>query len=134
MNKLEAAFLGLTFLHLIILVLGTFSYTRLVTADKFPLSNWFRDKVYSKYPPTGHTMDLRPTTEGVVSMSVSQGQWYVTKGHWGGELISCGWCFSFWVGLFVSVGYLFAPTLTLVALFPMALRAASGIISYNNGG
>jgi hypothetical protein len=133
MNSIEAAIEGLTFLHLVILILGTFSYTRLVTADKFPLSIWIRDKVFSKYPPVGHTSKDRCQSKGIDSMKVSQG-WYTTKGHWLGELISCGWCLSFWVGLFVSIGYVVIPTLTLAALFPMALRAASGVISYHNGG
>jgi hypothetical protein len=126
MNKIELALQSLTLIQMLILTFGAYSYTRLIVTDKFPLCDWFRNMINDRWPPTGHVSEQKVRTKGVESMHVSNG-WYVQKGHWLGELISCPWCFGFWTSLTISVMFLYAPVFTLAACFPMALRAAVGV-------
>jgi hypothetical protein len=52
-----------------------------------------------------------------------------------GQLISCIWCNTFWIGLIATVLFALSPEIALIASLPFALNAASIIInsrvSYN---
>ncbi len=42
--------------------------------------------------------------------------------------LSCFWCFSVWVGLFVTVPYIFWSQITITLLLPFALSAGALMI------
>ena len=133
LDKIEAAIATITLIELLIIVFGAYSITRLIVTDKMPWVEKPRNWIYDRFPPLGHTTKHKIKTKGVESMNTSGG-WYVTQGHWIGELLSCPWCAGFYVSLAVSIAYLYLPIWTLGALFPMALRAGVGVIAYHNGG
>jgi hypothetical protein len=89
----------LTLVNLIILSLGAFRLTHLITTDA--IADGFRTKVWKRFPPTTKI----------------------------GYLITCNWCTGFWVALFTVLFYLALPTLTIVVSLVLAISAAIGLIS-----
>jgi hypothetical protein len=83
----------------VILALGAYRATHLITTDA--IADGFRNKVWSKFPPTTKI----------------------------GYLITCNWCTGFWMaGIFV-VGASILPQLTFVVSLVLAISALIGIIS-----
>ena len=111
-----------------ILMLGSFSVTRLIVADSFPPIEKLRNWVYDRFPHDGYVTTKRPRRgEWVI---ISNAHYRVNIGHWFGELISCYWCAGWWVSLAVSACFVAWPLYTSVVLLPFALRGLVGIIGY----
>jgi hypothetical protein len=89
----------ITTLHLVILALAGYRATHLVTTDA--ISDGFRSRIWSKFPPTTKI----------------------------GYLITCNWCTGFWISLLFVAGYLILPQITLVVSLILAISALIGIIS-----
>lgn len=124
---------NLTFIQLIILAIGSYSITRLIVTDDFPLFRIPRKWIKDRFPPDDYAMEVRPPSR-VKWRRTSNGVYVVEEGHWIGELISCPWCAGWWVSLAVWVSFLFLPTLTLGLLVPFALRALVGGYANRIGG
>jgi hypothetical protein len=89
----------LTTLTFVVLALGAYRMTHLITTDA--IADGFRNWVWSKYSP-------------------------MTKI---GYLITCNWCTGFWVSLFLVAGFLILPQITFVVSLVMAISALVGLIS-----
>lgn len=89
----------LTTLTFVVLALGAYRITHLITTDA--IADGFRNWVWSKYSP-------------------------MTKI---GYLITCNWCTGFWVSLFLVAGFLILPQITFVVSLVMAISALVGLIS-----
>jgi hypothetical protein len=89
----------ITAVNFIILALGAFRLTHLITTDA--IADGFRNWIWSKYSP-------------------------MTKI---GYLITCNWCTGFWVSLLFVVGASILPQLTLVVSLVLAISAAIGLLS-----
>ena len=111
----------------IVLMLGVFSITRLISVDTFPPIEKIRNWIFDRFPPDGHTSARRPTRGKWVL--ASNGIHHVTVGTWLGELISCMWCAGWWVSLATSMFFLYWPVATTMVLFPFALMVIPGIIN-----
>lgn len=85
--------------HLVLLALAVFRITRLIMQDE--ISEPFREWVWKKYPPN--------TTKI-------------------GYLISCPWCLSIWVAVFLVVLYVFVPWIAIPVAAVFALSAVAGLI------
>lgn len=46
-----------------------------------------------------------------------------------GSLLSCVWCFSFWVGLVLTLGYSQYPNPTILVCLPFALSAGAILVN-----
>lgn len=46
-----------------------------------------------------------------------------------GELFSCIWCLSFWIGLILMIAYVFYPTQMILACLPFALSAGAILVN-----
>lgn len=127
---------SLTLIQLIILAIGSYSITRLVVTDTFPLFQNIRDWIKDRFPPDDHVMDRRPPDRIPVEhwRRASNNVFVVTKGHWIGELISCPWCAGWWVSLAVWVAFVLTPFWTIALLTPFALRAMVGGYANRVGG
>lgn len=116
----------------IIIALGVFSITRLITTDSFPLFEKARLWIFERFPPDGYRTRRRPTNKKV--RFVVNGQWYdITQGHWFGELVQCPWCAGFYVSLFATLFLLWLPLTGVLLLLPFALRATTGWLSRLTG-
>lgn len=127
MNSIEVALATLTTpVYFIILALGIYSLTRLITTDSFPpiekLRNWFFDR----FPHDGYSTKVRPTRGQWVTVGTT---YHVNIGVWQGELVSCPWCMGWWVSLLTCVGFVLSPTIALAVLTPFALRVIPGMLS-----
>lgn len=111
----------------IILMLGVFSITRLITTDSFPPIEKLRNWLFNHFPPDGHITDKRPVRGQFVM--ASNGIYHVNIGTWFGELVSCMWCAGWWVSLVVAGFFIYWPAATTMILFPFALRVVPGMIS-----
>ncbi len=89
----------ITLINFIILALGAYRATHLITTDA--IADDFRQKVWSKWPPTTKI----------------------------GYLITCNWCTGFWVSLLFVIGVSILPQLTFVVSLVLAISAAIGMIS-----
>lgn len=113
---------------LVLILLGVFSITRLITTDSFPPIEKLRLWIFDRFPPDGYRTRRRPTSKKV--RWVVQGDWYdVTVGHYIGELIHCPWCAGWWVSLAATIALVYLPLTTILVLTPFALRGAVGWIS-----
>lgn len=86
-------------LDLVILALGVYRLTRLVTTDT--LLEGARERVWRRWPPS--------TKRGYV--------------------ITCDWCTSMWISAPVVLMYSIYPTATVYVCATFALSAAAGIIA-----
>lgn len=110
---------------LIIIALGIYSITRLITADSIldKPREWF----FSRFPPAGYRTDRRPTNKKI--RYVLNGKWYdITKGHFLGELVQCPWCTGFWVASFATLFLLWLPVTGVLLLLPHAFRVIGGLV------
>lgn len=125
MMQFTALMVATPWLAVLILVLATYSITRLITEDTIadPIRNWF----FTHWPNDGFTSKVKPK-RGKLRL-ISQGTWYVDEGTKLGELISCPWCSGFWVALLVCVAAWFAPIWTILLLTPLALRVVPGMLN-----
>jgi hypothetical protein len=89
----------LTTLIFVILALGAYRITHLITTDA--IADGFRNWVWSKYDPSTKI----------------------------GYLITCNWCTGFWVSLVLVAGFLILPQFTFVVSLVMAISALVGLIS-----
>jgi hypothetical protein len=89
----------ITAVNFIILALGAFRLTHLITTDA--IADGFRTWVWSKYSP-------------------------MTKI---GYLITCNWCTGFWVSLLFVIGVSILPQVTFVVSLILAISAAIGLLS-----
>jgi hypothetical protein len=122
---------NLTLIHLLILSFGAYSITRLIVTDDFPMFAKPRKWLHHRFPYEGMQDPQKP----VRGKSTRSGPvFYVTEGHWLGELTHCPWCMGWWVSLAAVVGYWFVPEIVLIGLLPFALRAVVGIIASKVGG
>lgn len=115
---------------LVIVLLGVFSITRLITTDTFPIFEKTRMWLLNRFPPDGWRTKRRPTNKNVRFVyQASNGYYDITKGHWFGELIQCPWCAGFWVSVFATLFLLWVPKTGILILSVFAYRAAAGLIS-----
>jgi len=103
-------------LDALILALAVYRGTRLVTTDTFPPLAWARNKILARWPADDTRLDesevvthtdeandstgVATTTSGVALVHITQPGnegWWPVKGHWFGELVTCGDCASVWV-------------------------------------
>lgn len=117
----------------LMLLLGSYSVTRLVVTDTFPLFARPREWFKRRFPPTDTTWDSKPP-RGTWKKLPDNRHYVVLKGHWFGDLIDCPWCAGFWVSLGVWTTYLFFPTFILLAIPPLAFRAFVGGYANKIGG
>lgn len=89
----------ITALSFIILALGAYRMTHLITTDA--IADTFRDKIWSKFPPTTKI----------------------------GYLITCNWCTGFWVSLLFVIGASTLPQFTFVVSLVLAISAVIGLLS-----
>jgi len=127
MNSIEIALATLTTpVYFVILALGIYSITRLITTDSFPpiekLRNWFFDR----FPHDGYSTKVRPPRGQWVVVGAT---YHVNIGVWQGELVSCPWCMGWWVSLITCILFVLSPTIVLAALTPFALRVIPGMLS-----
>lgn len=108
-----------------ILALAIYSITRLITIDS--LVDRQRDWLLDRFPPLGRTQKKRPN-EDRCSFIVTGDHYYVTKGHWIGELFSCPWCMGFWVSAAVFGAFILWPVAVTFLLVPLAFRVIPGMI------
>lgn len=112
-------------IHLIILMLGTVSITRLITSDTFPPIASARNWVLRRFPFAGYVSD-KPF-EGY--RNIQSGSSYVSQDTtWIGSLLHCPYCIGFWVSLGVVVAWVLFPTATLWACLVMAIRWLTGAL------
>lgn len=121
----------LTWIHLFIMSFGAYSITRLIVTDDFPMFAKPRKWLHHRFPYEGMQPTVRPL-RGKVTRAGST--YYVTEGHWIGELTHCPWCMGWWISLAAVAGYWVKPYWTLAILFPFALRAVIGNIAARVGG
>ena len=98
-------------LHLIILFLAVYRITNLFTDDNeggpWQSLHWIRWKTGVRYD----SVSKKAYGTNVISRA-----------------LSCFWCFSVWVGLFVAVPYVFWSKITITILLPFALSAGALMI------
>lgn len=128
MNNLAATIASLYGWPIIILALGVWSITRLITTDSFPPIEKLRNWVFDRFPHEGYTAKHKPNPERARSTNISGGMYYVNEGHWIGELLHCPWCSGWWVSLAVCLSYWAWPVVTLAVLIPFGLRVVSGAL------
>lgn len=51
-----------------------------------------------------------------------------------GDLFSCVWCFSIWLGFILMISYVFYPNQTILACLPFALSAGAIALNRWNDG
>lgn len=113
---------------LIVLALGIFSITRLINTDSFPPIERARTWLFEHFPHEGYTTRNVPNQKRAEFISTGD-HFYVTVGHWLGELVHCPWCAGWWVSLAASLSFWAWPVSTLAVMVPFAFRALVGIIS-----
>lgn len=86
-------------MHLLLLALGTFRLSRLITTDV--IAEPLRNLIWKKFPP--HTQL--------------------------GYLFTCNWCMSIWFASLITICYTIVPTATLFCCVILALSAITGVIS-----
>jgi len=89
----------ITAVNFIILALGAYRMTHLITTDA--IADSFRNWIWSKYSP-------------------------MTKI---GYLITCNWCTGFWVSLLFVIGASILPQFTFVVSLVLAISAVIGLLS-----
>lgn len=132
MNRINEFLDSLTLLSVFLLSFGSYSITRLIVTDGFPLFAKPREWVKERFPPEGYTSKTKPP-RGKANRPGGGNTWYVYEGHWIGDLIDCPWCAGWWVGLGTLTAYWFQPAVTLLVLTPLALRAVIGVIANKLG-
>jgi hypothetical protein len=83
----------------LLLSLGAFRLTRLVTADA--ITEPLRQKIWSKFPPNTFL----------------------------GYLITCNWCFGMYISILFALGYFLVPTVMYVVSLVLSISAVIGLIS-----
>lgn len=109
--------------NLLILALGIYSITRLISKDS--IIDRQREWFYNKFPHEGFTTRIRPTRGQFI---VTGDHFYVTVGHKLGEVVHCPWCMGFWVSGAAFLAFWAWPVTTIFLLVPMALRVIPGMI------
>lgn len=110
---------------LLILALGIYSLTRLITKDS--LIDRQREWFFNHFPHEGFTTKKRPNPDRCTFIVTGE-RYYVTEGHFLGELINCPWCSGFWVSLLLFGSFVFWPVATTFLLVPFGLRVIPGAI------
>lgn len=87
-------------LEFVILALGVFRLTRIVTTDV--VLNKLRERVWKKYPPENGGI---------------------------GYLITCDWCSSIWTASLVAVMYTIFPVPVFAVMCVLALSAVAGALT-----
>jgi len=85
--------------HILLLAIGTFRLTRLITTDI--IFEWLRNLVWKRFPPSTQL----------------------------GYLFTCNWCMSIWFASLITACYTIVPTATLFCCVILALSAVTGLIS-----
>lgn len=110
---------------LLILALGIYSITRLISIDS--IIDRQREWFYNQFPHEGFTTKKRPN-EKRSTFIVTGDHYYVTVGHKLGEMVHCPWCLGFWVSLGLFAAFVAWPVTTTFLLVPLALRVIPGMI------
>lgn len=84
-----------SWLLLLVLSLGTFRLTRLVTRDDFPPIAWLRLRLQAARPPV-ETYFNTARRDDVGKLYVFK-TWEGSRWWWLGELVSCHWCCSAYI-------------------------------------
>lgn len=107
---------------LLVFILGVASITRLITRDS--LIDGLRDWFFTHWPHEGFQTKTRPKRG--VFITTSNGAYYVNRGTYLGELVSCPWCTSFWVAAGLWAAFIAWPVGTTFFLVPLGVRALAG--------
>jgi hypothetical protein len=123
----------------LLVALFTYRITRLVTTDS--ITEPIRNRLLARWPSEDSTFgddwvtesSGEPVTVGGAPVAWLDGEgWIPTRPSKWGELITCPWCASFWVGVLVSVG-LWLAGVELEwwqwGMLPFGLSAISGLLS-----
>jgi hypothetical protein len=132
MSLINEVLANLTWFNLFVLTVGSYSITRLLVTDSFPLFERPRQWLFKNYPPEGFASQSKPPRG--VWRKTSNNIYVVDEGHWLGELLSCPWCAGWWVSLAVYIGFVFAPAVTVFILVPFTMRAIVGGYANKIGG
>lgn len=108
---------------LLILVLGIYSITRLITKDS--IIDRQREWFFQRFPHEGFQTKIRPKRGTFI---VTGDHYYVTVGHKLGELVHCPWCTGFYVSLALFLAFWAWPITTTFLLIPLGLRVIPGMI------
>lgn len=130
----------MTWLALTILALGVSRLTRLVVHDtiteRLRAWIWYRwpasDTLFGDSEVTANGRDTLGTHIGRLSTGVrvfkAKDGWLAEQGRFVGNLISCHWCTSVWLGIIVWAGWWFYHDLVIL-LAPFALSEVSGLLN-----
>lgn len=124
----------------VIIVLGAWRITRLVTRDTFPPAQWARDWVLERHPTvdtvflgshvTDPTVDATTTIHGtpVFTATDELSAWVPATDTAIGALVTCVWCTGFWVSAIAVAAWWFIPMVAVPVLAVFAVAAAVGIV------
>lgn len=130
MTKIKFAllFLNAHWLFAVAFLLAIYSVVVLIHDDTITegLRNW----LWHHFPKEGYQSEKRPLRGEVIE---TNGSWYVNKGTFLGELISCPWCLGMWVS-FAAFGLLVLnPWVTIALCFPVGFRVIPGLLHVYTG-
>ncbi|MFC3884427.1 DUF1360 domain-containing protein [Bacillus songklensis] len=106
----------MTWFELILFVLATFRLTRLIVFDKITL---FLRKPF-------HEVVEETQEDGSVVTYLNVRGTGIRK--WIGELLSCYWCTGMWCAIFLYLGFVYIPHLTLPVVTILAIAGVAGIL------
>jgi hypothetical protein len=92
--------IDMTLLQFLLLGLGTYRVTRLITRDTITAS--IRNAFWSKFPPESSRL---------------------------GYLSTCEWCFSVWVGSGFVISAIIIPSVTYIVATVFAVSAIAGLLT-----
>jgi hypothetical protein len=120
----------------VLLWMGAYSITRLVVTDDFYVFSKPREWIKKNFPPEGEVVSSVPKHRKPTQFKrlPNNKDYVILEGHWLGELISCPWCSGFWISLALWTAFLFMPTVVLIGIAPLAMRAFVGFFAGIVGG
>lgn len=107
-------------LALLILTLAAFRVTTLVVTDT--IVDRPRSWLHHRFPVTGTYVDRKPKRGSSRYVNQSEPKWWVDKGTFIGDLISCFYCIGVWIS--VALGLLWVSFAW--AHLPITLAAIAG--------
>lgn len=133
--------------EIVVDVLATYRLARLVSADTFPPVRHARERILGRYPTSGTPIDLdywTPTGDGeeyrapdgrtidtrkVPALAGTEVVAVMPEPHPLGELVTCPWCCSMWIGLGVIAARRLAPRAWDPLARALVGSAAAGLLA-----
>ncbi len=115
-------------MNLIVLALAAARLARLITTDD--LLDKPREWVLRRWPSEDTLFGDSEVNEGRLSTGVEvfreDDGWYAWVPSRWGDLVTCVWCVSFWIGVLVWTAYQFYPDAIVLAAVPFAFSYVAG--------